>query len=182
MNDNTTLSQLSLFDIEVWKPVVGFEGLYAVSNHGRVMRTKPAPHTHVGKILTPYKKRAGYFVVTLYLGKEQKYPTVHGLVMKAFVGFSNGLDINHKDGDKSNNCLSNLEYVTRLENNLHAIRTGLHIPAKGEQVHGVKLTRSKVGEIRTLYATGRYSQEELGARFGVTRSTVGQIVRGKIWK
>lgn len=97
-------------ELEIWKDVVGYEGRYQVSNLGRVRNKE-------GKILVPQLTRTSYYKVTLFNGKK-KGKLIHRLVMEAFVGQSD-LQVNHKDFNKVNNCLSNLEYTTPKENIQH---------------------------------------------------------------
>ena len=104
---------------EVWKDVPGYEGLYRVSNTGKVFGIKRK------NILAAAPNEKGYMYVVLYKNGKMKSQRVHKIVMLAFCGKSNGLEINHIDGDKKNNNLSNLEYCTHYENMHHAIRSGL---------------------------------------------------------
>ena len=120
---------------DIWVPVVGFEGLYEVNGCGDVRslpRVIERPHpknsskvqrrSYGGCLLRPKVNRNGY--VECQLWKENKAYTrsVHRMVAEAFLGFRDGLDVNHLDGVKTNNSLTNLEWVTRSENHLHAYR------------------------------------------------------------
>lgn len=117
---------------EEWRPVVGYEEKYQVSSHGKVKITKS------GKILKPYILKSGYHRVSLYLNNNRTHRTVAGIVCEAFIGERpSGLHIDHKDGDKDNNKLSNLEYVTARENQLR-----LHKRTKGGSV-GVCLSKPR---------------------------------------
>lgn len=108
--------------IEIWKDVEGYEGLYQVSDFGRV---KSLATRHGGiKILKNSHDRAGYLIVTLVKEKQKKTKTVHRLLMIAFLGNQNK-DVNHIDGNKKNCNIENLEYVTKSENIRHAMRLGL---------------------------------------------------------
>lgn len=120
---------------EIWKDIDGYEGLYQVSNMGRVKsleRTrnmnlpshkKPAPVSE--RILT-FGKSLGYRSVTLAKCGVNKHFRVHKLVALAFIpNPDNKTQINHKDGDKHNNRVDNLEWVTPKENQRHAIKLGL---------------------------------------------------------
>lgn len=104
--------------MEIWKDIRGYEGLYQVSNFGRVRRRSKVLHLNTNTY--------GYKHVTLSKGNVQKTAVIHRLVASAFIENPLGLpQINHKDGDKSNNAVGNLEWVTQKENNRHAINSNL---------------------------------------------------------
>ena len=107
---------------EQWLPVVGYEGLYEVSNMGRVKRVKAGQGARVGGFLSlRHKHRFGYTRVALCSDGKAKTYYVHALVAKAFI--SNPLNhktVNHIDNDPSNNNASNLEWVSSHKNTLHA--------------------------------------------------------------
>ena len=104
--------------MEIWKDIKGYEGLYQVSNLGRVRRRSKLLHLNTNT--------HGYKHITLSKDNVQKTAVVHRLVASAFIENPLGLpQINHKDGDKSNNSVSNLEWVTQKENNRHAINSNL---------------------------------------------------------
>ena len=104
--------------MEIWKDIKGYEGLYQVSSLGRVKRRN--------KLLRLNTNTYGYKHVTLSKGNVKKTAVVHRLVASAFIENPLGLpQINHKDGNKSNNAVSNLEWVTPKENNRHAITSNL---------------------------------------------------------
>lgn len=115
--------------IEIWLPVKGYEGLYEVSDLGRVKsleKTKGKNKmTCPEKIKNPRDNTYGYLFLTLSKNSDKKNIYVHRLVADAFIGDITGKEINHKDGDKHNNTPSNLEIVTRLQNEQHAWATGL---------------------------------------------------------
>lgn len=105
---------------EVWKDIEGFPG-YQVSDHGRV-RNKTT-----GTILRPGLGGNGYYTVALYKNKKGRSKYIHELLADAFIGKrEKGMTINHKDGDKTNNDISNLEIVTYKENLRHAYENGLN--------------------------------------------------------
>ena len=170
---------------EIWKPVENYEGLYEVSNFGRV-RSLPKEWTtgwnnvkrsHKGFVLKPAKNRDGYLSVSLSKDGKIKHHSVHRLVVRAFVGESN-LDCNHKDGKKENNCVDNLEYCTTRENIKHAYRTGLK-SNKGERGPGAKLTNAIVANIRSNKFN--LSKKEFAACYDVSVSTIKMILSNKTW-
>lgn len=119
--------------MEIWKDITGYESCYEVSDQGRI-RTK----THTvpcrgnklrrvnGKLRNTPLNRKGYPIVVLcQYGKVETF-TVHQLVAQAFIpGFIKGTELNHKDGDKTNSCVTNLEISNPSHNQLHAVRSGL---------------------------------------------------------
>lgn len=104
--------------MEIWKDIAGYEGLYQVSNLGRVKSRNG--------ILHPNTNTYGYKHITLSKNNIQKTAIIHKLVADAFIPNPSGKpQINHKDGNKENNTANNLEWVTQGENNRHAIKTKL---------------------------------------------------------
>lgn len=107
---------------EVWKDVVGYEGYYQVSNLGRVKNVKTQ------RILRQAKDKGNYCIVSLSKQCKHKTRTVHSLVAESFIRKTNKkqkLQVNHKDGNKSNNNVNNLEWITPSENLKHAYENGL---------------------------------------------------------
>src|SRR5271157_4213425 len=173
---------------EIWKSI--YKGYYEVSNLGRVRRIKPgSPNTYVGKILKVHNKKDSYVKVQLYRivdGKRYRKPyEVHVLVAKKFIGPCHvGKEVNHKDLDKSNNRVDNLEYVTSKGNKEHAVRHGVCYgrDQHGERNAAAKLDFNTVSKIRKLYGSGNYSQPKLAKKFNVTQPTVCYIVNNKTWE
>ena len=98
---------------EIWKPVKGYEGIYEVSNYGRVKSAR-------GKILKQYLNHQGYYKLGLTKGGKQKDLFVHRLVASAFIPNTRNVEcVNHIDECKTNNNADNLEWVTHHENNCH---------------------------------------------------------------
>ncbi len=115
-------------EIEEWRDAVDFVG-YEVSSHGRVRRSAPGRRTYVGKQMSLVVSTIGYHVVGPTVNGKNKHAYVHDMVCAAFIGPKpDGCDVNHIDGVKTNNRVSNLEYVTHRENMRHAARTGLMRP------------------------------------------------------
>ena len=173
---------------EIWKDVVGFEGLYKVSNLGSVkgmskswvcgmysgIRTKPE------SILKLSIESNGYYQVWMAKSGDGKHYLVHRLVAKAFLeNLENKKDVNHKNGNKLDNALDNLEWCTRSENIIHAFRNNFKKPSSGSK-HGMsKLKEDDVLKIREL--AGKYTKLELAEMFGVGRRSINNIVNYKSW-
>lgn len=123
---------------EVWKPIPGYEGRYEVSNCGRVKSVafmqryvlrngvEAYRRTHE-RVLSTQQQNSGYTIVHLHMNGQRKASTVHALVAYVFLPAkpTAAHEVNHLDGDKTNNSTSNLAWVTRSENHKHAYRTGL---------------------------------------------------------
>lgn len=126
------------------------------------------------RYIKPQPNNKGYGRVQLC----GKFYFVHRLVAEKFIPNPNNLpQVNHIDGDKTNNCIENLEWVTNQENRDHAIKNGLHL--QGEKCSWSKLTLENVKYIRNHR---EISRKELSELFGVTISTIKDIQNGRSWK
>ena len=109
-------------EIENWKDIPNYEGLYKISDLGNVKST------YSNKILKPSADKYGYVRFSATKNKKQKTLRIHRLVAELFIQNPNNLpQVNHKDGNKENNCKTNLEWCTDSENKLHAYVNGLMI-------------------------------------------------------
>ena len=109
--------------MENWKDVPGYEGLYQISNLGNVKSL------YSNKILKPSIDKYGYTRFSATKDKIQKTLIIHRLVAKLFIPNPNNLpQVNHKDGNKKNNCKNNLEWCTDSDNKKYAYKTGLMTP------------------------------------------------------
>jgi hypothetical protein len=173
-------------DKEIWKDVVGYEGIYQVSNQGRVKRAAGGQGAVAGRIRRLTLDTFGYPHLLLYQGGKHKVFRVHRLVAEAFLErpSPDHNEVNHKNGDKTDNRAENLEWVTPSENMHHAykILDRKSTPPKGAAHSNAKLTRGDVRQIRKLYKTGDHTQAELGEMFGVSQPNIGYIVRREHWK
>lgn len=165
---------------EEWTAVKGYEGLYEVSNFGNVKNSK------TGKRLSLLNSGNGYLKVHLCkCGKVNRY-WVHRLVAEAFISNFNNLPVvDHKDGNKRNNSVENLEWCTQKENSIRAWKNGLTPKPPihtGENNINHVLTKKQVLQIRSLYAEGLYSQRKIANKFGVSQTTIRLIVNDKAWK
>jgi hypothetical protein len=167
---------------EKWKPVRGFESLYAVSDRGRVRSMHKYGRPAKGGILAQQSNRKGYERVCLTGHGRHFTVVVHRLVLDAFVGPqpTPKHETNHKNGRKPDNRVENLEWVTPVENNAHSVANGFWHPHLGEQHGRHKLTAEQVREVLTL--EGKERQCDLARRFGVTPTAIGHIWKGRNWK
>jgi hypothetical protein len=137
--------------IEIWKDIEGYEGLYQVSNFGQVKSFCKSKRK--GKILAECINGHGYFVVILYLGENRKTKYNHRLVAETFFGKSD-LVVNHKDGNTINNNIENLEYVSIRDNTIHSYK----FEKTSSQYTGVSWNKSvsKWGAYINLNGTLKY--------------------------
>lgn len=162
--------------MEIWKDVVGYEGVYSVSSHGQVRREKPTYRTRKGFILKQQQKKNGYKQICLSSNDISKYFLVHKLVAEAFLGERrNGMTINHIDNNKTNNCISNLEFVSIQENISHNMVNGIRIA-------NAKLNNDIVKHIRSISNPTAQDKKDLAAKYGVSRTIIYSVMRGKAWK
>jgi hypothetical protein len=162
---------------EEWRPVVGWEGKYEVSSLGNVKRIKVWIRAKTkGQNLKPIRYHTGRLHVCLCVDQVRKYKTIHSLVAASFIGpRPPGKEINHIDGDHTNNRATNLEYITPRENKDHAVLMGL--TAWGEKNAHRKLLPDQVREIRAL--AGKESILGMSKRFGVCRPVIKAVLRGE---
>ena len=143
-----------------------------------IVRKDGKPYTIKEHIIKPYKIKCGYLAIHLHYDLDQS-ALVHRLVMEAFCPIDNmeSFDVNHKDGDKTNNKLSNLEWCTKIENMAHARNTGLFHPENrfGEKHPMCKLSSADVQKIRDLLAEGKHTQHSIAVMYGVNDTTIHEI-------
>ncbi|MEU0912178.1 NUMOD4 domain-containing protein [Streptomyces althioticus] len=170
--------------MEEWRSIPGFGG-YEASDRGRIRSWRKAGpgvgyRSNHPKVLKPKVDRYGYFALSLSREGVRVSCTVHRLVYLAFKGLiPDGLVIRHLDGDQTHNVPGNLSLGTVKDNKADSIKHGTH--AKGETSGLAKLSDAQVREIRRLWATGDYTQTEIGKRFGVVQQLVSQIVHRQAW-
>lgn len=191
--------------METWKEV--HRGFYEVSNIGNLRRAKPGIATFVGRPVLPMVSAGGYMQVHLG-GDVKRRAYVHHLVMEAFVGTRpDGMVVNHKDGNKQNNALANLEYITPTANSHHAIKTigrrkGPTMPprqpkgkqagdqhwtkrmpdrvARGDKMPHCKLTPELVKMARERVGNGE-KQSAVARDLKISVSQMSRIIRGIRW-
>lgn len=169
-------------DRELWHWVVGYEGLYMVSNMGNVMGVpKNAQSGHLIKQQENPKGR-GYMAVCLCKDNVKKKFAVHRLVATAFIpNLDRKPEVNHKNGNRADNRVENLEWSTRSENESHAYRVLGKEPQrywKGKpRLFARKLTDEQVREIRKDDRPSR----QVGLEYGVSKTTIQGIRKGKLY-
>ncbi len=154
---------------EEWRPISGYED-YLVSNLGNVMSLK----NKTKRLLKPSIDSSGYYLIALLKNGRQKSFRIHKLVAEHFL--ENPLDlklVNHKDGNKLNNHVHNLEFVTYSDNIIHAYNTNLR--KKGENTYCAKLTDKQVMDIRLLLRKGIYTRKEISEIYKVSETTILRI-------
>ena len=174
---------------EVWKEIKAYRDTYEVSNYGRV-RKKPrigarGYHVH-GNIKKQRENSNGYLRVSMRIGDKEKEYFVHRLVAELFIPPIPGKTfVNHKDGNKHNNHVSNLEWCTKSENQKHALKTGLYKPnaPRGEKHWGTILTWDMVREIRRIYKKGDkfFGQCALARKYNTSQANIYSIVNNTTW-
>lgn len=169
---------------EVWRPVVGYEGLYSVSNLGRIRgEARTVPHLIHGKrlrekLLKPrINKATGYPAVNLTCENKRKTFTVHRLVADAFLGPRPlGKVVAHCDGNKLNSAAENLRYDTYSANADDSRKHGTM--AIGKRLPQSKLT---VDQVRLIRQDAR-KYCEISAEYGIAISTVSRVKNGIDWQ
>lgn len=183
---------------EIWKDIAGYEGLYQVSNLGRVKslerytQNHGKPQHHPEQIKKPSDKKRkgvlqGYLALQLYKNNEGKNFHVHRLVAEAFIpNPENKRTVNHKNGDKHDNRVENLEWTTYSENNVHAYQTGLNDSSHRRNRKG-SIPVSQYDEEMNLIATYP-SMREAERQTGIDCASIslgvikGWKYGGFIWK
>lgn len=172
-----------------FKNIPGFGNYYQVDENGNIKSiSRIIPHQRLGqkrvneRILKQRIDRNGYHLATLAYMGDAFVKMVHVLVALAHIPnpFKKPF-INHKDGNKSNNNISNLEWCTQSENTLHAFKNGLMVMPRGEKNHSSKLTEKEVVEIKSLLSKGEITQYKIAKLFKVHKVTIFDIKHGKTW-
>lgn len=145
-----------------WKQVKGFEGIYEISPNGvvrgvpRKVQNKKTQMTVPGRTMKPWVDDWGYQRVGLSKNGKVYNKTVHRLLAEAFIPPFCGEQVNHIDGDKGNNVISNLEWCTGSENMTHAYKTGLHSKAKRVRIIELGVEFSSILEA-ARFINGKHS-------------------------
>ena len=189
---NYTLEQLGI-DIpclsnELWKYVPNSDNRYLVSNYGRILTTGYKGGKKCS-IMKPAKDNQGYLRTMLKLNGRVRTIKVHRIVAQTWIpNEENKLQVNHKNFDRSDNRVENLEWMTPKENCLYSFNAGRIIRpvctnfVKGEQIGTSKLTELEIKEIRQKFKPRVYTREMLGKEYNVAPATIKDIILKKSWK
>ena len=181
---------------EVWKDIIGYEGLYQVSNLGNVKSldrivNKPngVSYMRKGKICKQSKSNLGYMTIGFTVNNNKVNKYVHRLVAEAFITNVNDYpQVNHIDCDKTNNKINNLEWCTNSENHIHASKNGLNklhlyrVAYSGEENGRSLLTKEQVLEIKQKYIPYKYSAKKISKEYNVSESCITHILNNTSWK
>ena len=162
-----------------WYPIKNFEDRYLINKNGQVKSLKPFRGSN--PIILKGSCPKGYLLVTLQdvSKKIKKVRSIHRLLAETFIPNPNNYPvINHKDGNKLNNSLDNLEWCTVSHNNLHAYKNGLNKAVNGEKHYRHILKEGDIADIRNSSKTNK----ELSDIYSVDASTISHIRRYKRWK
>lgn len=172
---------------EFWKDIPGYKGLYQASNRGRlrslarvVKKSNGSTQTIESRILKTPPDSEGYLQCTLFKGGVRWHPRLHQVISRTFRGKCPvGMEVCHKNGIKADCTANNLNHGTPLTNGADKVRHGRSV--RGEQSHCHKLKKIDVIAIRQAYAQGGVTQKELGSLYGVSNTTIHDVVRGNKW-
>lgn len=165
---------------EEWRDIGGYEGIAQVSSYGRVRsvsrRVRGRNGVLPGRIKALRLTNSGYYQVALSKDGVQKQHLVHRLVAKAFLPTSNLPEVNHKDEDRLNNCVDNLEWATRSSNAIHSIKK-----FRGSNSGTARLNEEQVLQIKEILQGDYQTLKQIGDQFGVSMHTIFKIKAGVNW-
>ena len=171
------------------KDIEGYEGLYAVTRDGKIWSYPKIKGRHNGCFLAEGTTQNGYKLVVLHKDKKRKTMTIHRIVAEAYIEKTNNkATVNHINGIKSDNDISNLEWSTLSEQQIHARSLGLNKisdkhrnSAKEVCKRRRVLTLNKAYEIRKLYRSCDISIAEISIKYNVHRKVISNIVNNKTY-
>lgn len=185
MNDNN--------EVEIWKDIEGFSGLYQISNLGNVKSLSKKVNSRFGlhrnvreRVMKATDRGNGYLCVCLCKDGSKELHSVHILVATHFINNpDNKPEVNHIGGNTKDNRWFKLEWATRQENIDEAFERGawdnMNNKYKGVLNRCAKLNDEKVRDIRNIYNEGNISIRKLAAKYGVTHSGISDIIHKRKW-
>jgi len=166
---------------EIWKDIVGYIGLYIISNYGKINSCQR--NGTRGGVLKPSKCRGGYLQVVLSKNGIHKTHRIHRLVLEAFIGpCPRGKEVCHNDGNPQNNRLDNLRWDTRKENCKDRKKHGNERDQNGSKNNMAKLNDWIIRIVTRLTETEILTQKEIAKIFGVSQPAISYIKSNKRWK
>lgn len=168
-------------DVESWLPVAGFDGVYDVSDWGRIRTWRSFGRGRLTepKVMSLLRHRSGYAYVNLQRAPIKKAGFIHRLVLEAFVGpCPAGMEACHADGDRMNSRLDNLRWDTREANAADRIRHGR--APRGTKVNLARLNDDQVADVLARLKT-RESLASIAKSYGVGESTISAVAHGRTW-
>jgi hypothetical protein len=172
--------------VEEWKNIP--KSLYQASNIGRIKSLDVSiickdgsKKSYESKILSLATNRNGYKICSIIIDGKRKTCSVHRLVATSFKGFQKSLEVNHIDGNKLNNCVDNLEWVTRQQNIDHSMKSNLHWALKGQDHKMRKIDDMTALAIKTMISAG-FKQSKIFNGLKISKHIVYDIKRNKTWK
>jgi hypothetical protein len=169
---------------EIWKPVKDYDGLYEISNLGRLKKlsyTYNSPFLGIVEVkekIISGAKKDGYRQALLFKDGKSKFKMIHRLVAIAFLKYDkNRLFINHKNLIKNDNRVENLEWVTTQENIIHAHSFGHIVMPKGDKSVNSKISEKDVNYIRKN--KDNKTQIDLSKQFNISQSLISKIINNK---
>lgn len=158
------------------KPIPNYEGRYEADSDGYIVSVLGESPKRIHHHADSY----GYLRVRLYSGRAGKSALAHRLVAMVFIPNPGQLpEVNHINGNKSDNRVENLEWMTHKQNREHAKLLPSH--CIGERNGAAKLNWSSVRSIKALHINGE-KQKDIAVKFGINHRTVSEICRGNLWK
>jgi len=161
---------------EIWRPIINYEGLYEVSNYGKIKSFKYGKE----RILKSKRNKSGHLTIALHKNSTPHYFYIHRLVLETFIGpCPKGMESCHNDGNPSNNFIDNLRYDTKSNNQRDRIKHGTD--QKGSNNNHSILTEEKVMGIKRDLTSG-LSYTKIAKKYSVSKSAIAHINKGRSWE
>lgn len=164
---------------EEWRDIKGYEGKYQISSLGRVKSLKNSKGNYREKILSNTPTKGGYLRVNLYKNNKKKTFTIHKLVAIHFISNPNNYkEVNHKDEDKTNNCVSNLEWCTREYNNKYGTRIQRFSESRKDKCKGSN--HPKAHKVLCITTDKKFNTvKEASEYYSIDRNCISSCCQGK---